>query len=73
MGGRPKWFGEVSPEERKIIEEIVFLREIKKKTFQGISDELNAQSKWPRRALKWTSMLVFHVWKNRRGNRENAA
>ncbi|MCX5832005.1 MAG: hypothetical protein NT140_08980 [Deltaproteobacteria bacterium] len=63
MGGRPRHFGEISPVEKDIIEEIVFYRTTKKKTFKRIAEDLNAQGRWPRRALKWTIMLVYHVWK----------
>jgi hypothetical protein len=71
MRGRPKRFGECSPIEREIIEEIIFDREVKKKTFQSIADNLNSQSHWPRRAPKWTWLLVRHVWiTNLPGNEE---
>jgi hypothetical protein len=71
MRGRPKLFGE-TPLEREIIREIIFRRIVKRQSFQSTANDLNSQSKWPRRASRWTAMLVFHVWKNnhRRENKE---
>lgn len=60
--GRPERFGETSPLEREIIKEIIFCREVKKQSFQKIADNLNAQSKFPRRASKWMWLLVRHVY-----------
>jgi hypothetical protein len=66
MRGRPKRYGETSEEERQIIAEIIFARrpgQKRKKSFRAVADDLNASGRWPRRAEKWNSMLVFHVWK----------
>ena len=59
---RPKRYGEISPIEQAIIQEIVFMREVKKETFVKIADNLNAQNKFPRRAPKWNWVLVHHVY-----------
>jgi hypothetical protein len=57
----PEKFG-ATPIEREIIEEIIFRREVKKQSFQKISDDLNSQCKFPRRAPKWNWVLVHHVY-----------
>lgn len=72
MRGRPKRYGEESQEERDVIRDINFARRLKpgkkrKKSFQAIADDLNAQGRWPRRATKWTSVLIFHIFKTQGG------
>ena len=61
---RPKRFGEVDPKEKAIIQEIIFLREVKKLSYQKISDHLNAEAHWPRRALAWSWILVYGQYKH---------
>jgi len=48
--------------EKEIIGEILFAREIKRQTFQGIADDLNSQGRWPRRAPKWNWILIRNVY-----------
>jgi hypothetical protein len=57
-----KRFGETSQFEREIIAEIIFRREVKKQSLAKIADDLNAQCKWPRRAPKWSWILMRHVY-----------
>ena len=59
---RPKRFGECSPIERAIINDILFLRDVKQRSFQKIADELNCQHRLPRRASKWNWILLRHVY-----------
>jgi hypothetical protein len=62
MRGRPQRYGEINPLEKGIIEEIVFRREIKRQSFQIITNDLNAEGLWPRKALKWSWGLVRNVY-----------
>jgi hypothetical protein len=62
MRGRPERFGETNPIELEIIDQIIFARQVKRQTFQGIAIDLNSQGRWPRRAKEWTWDLVRHVF-----------
>lgn len=59
---RPKRFGECSPIEQAIINDIMYLRDVKHRTFQSIADELNCSFRLPRRAPKWNWILLRHVY-----------
>ena len=61
--GHPPIYGK-KPGEAEILDQIVFLRQLKpgqhqRKSFQSIADDLNAQGKFPRRAKQWSGLLVF--------------
>jgi hypothetical protein len=61
--GHPPRYG-LKPGEQDILTEIVFMRQLKpgqnrRKSFQSIADDLNSQSKFPRRAKQWNGLLVF--------------
>lgn len=57
-----KQFGDKSTEEKEVINEILFRRQVKGQSFQKIGDDLNASSHGPRRAKIWTWGLIRHVF-----------
>ena len=64
-GGQPR-LGK-DDREKEFLIFITFQREIhpdqaKPRTYAQIADELNAKSLFPRKALKWNAVLVYHAY-----------
>jgi hypothetical protein len=58
-----KWdFGAESKWEKDIVQDILYLRDEKKLTCQQVADFLNAQSRFPRRAPKWTCATIRYFY-----------
>jgi hypothetical protein len=64
----PARYGENQSED-EILQTIIFERQlkpgqIKRKSYRQIADQLNAQSRFPRKAQKWDWQLIRHVHLN---------